>query len=403
MSKSLRSLLKQRDFTLLLAGQFVSKLGSGINGIGLTLYVMKFENPILGLGTLMLLLHIPWLMFGPLAGTLADRYSKKSIIIMCDILRGIFGILLFYSNSLVGFYAIVLLITTLDVLFSPAVGSFLPFIVAKDELEEANSVYSASGEVARLIGPALGGTLVALLGTSSVFLINGISYILSGISETFICDKGISASQREKQSTLDDITEGIQYTKHHKRMGFIIIFFAFDSVALGGVPIAYLNFIRHDLMTSEALYGLFMTINGIGYLVGSLLVPRLQTTWTKLELMIKGTGVYGFFLVLFALFKFMPYNMLLFFLLGVVASLVNVSYSIFLQQEVAKDMIGRVYSLDMALSTITGMLSIILITLLGDRLSNTTLILLFAGITILISLYGQTKIEALEQETEDNS
>ncbi len=397
MSKSLRSLLKQRDFALLLVGQFVSKLGSGINGIGLTIYVMKFDNPIMGLGTLMLLLHIPWIVFGPFAGTLADRYSKKSIIILCDILRGVLGIFLFYSDSLMAFYIIVLLITTLDVLFSPAIGSFLPFIVAKDKLEEANSVYSASGEVAHLIGPALGGTLVALLGTSSVFLINGISYVLSGISETFICNKGISASQREKQSTLTDIKKGIRYAKHHKRMGFVIVFFALDAAAFGGLPIAYLNFIRHDLMASETIYGLFMTISGIGNLVGSLLVPILQKKWTGLELMIKGTGAYGLIFVLFVLYRFIPYNMLLFFFKGVVASFINVSYSIFLQQEVAKDMIGRVYSLDMALSTITSTLSIILVTFLGKHLSNTTLILLFAGLTILISLYGQTKIKSLEQ------
>jgi MFS family permease len=139
-------------------------MGSAINTIGLSLCVLKFDNPVLGMGTLSLLLTIPWIIFGPIAGVFADRYSKKQTIIVCDIIRGLLSLELFFTQDIVLFYLIVFLMTIFDVIFSPAISGFLPFVVEKDELESANSIYSGSGQLAYLIGPAIGGILVAVFG-----------------------------------------------------------------------------------------------------------------------------------------------------------------------------------------------------------------------------------------------
>lgn len=394
MRKLLKHIVGKKDYTLLLLGQFISKLGSSINGIGLSLYVLRFENPIWGLGTLMLLLTIPWIILSPFAGIIADRYSKKTIIVLCDILRGILGIALFYTKELVIFYVIVFTLTALDVIFSPAISGFLPFIVGEKDIEEANSIYSASGQLAGLIGPALGGILVAMIGTSGVFLVNGISYILSGISEIFISSEGkvnIDKGKGIKTSVFNEIKEGILYAKENKKIGFVILFFAVASVAFGGLPILYLDYIQHNLGASEKLFGFFMTVSGLGTLLGALMLPKLPKRWSSFDIMVAGTGVYGFLFLLFVSWKFIPYNMLIFFLIGIFTSFINVSYGIFLQQNVEKELIGRVFSLDMTLSNITMLVSIITITFAGERYSNILQIIILALLMGFISIIGTLK------------
>lgn len=395
MESSLKNIIKNRDLVILVLGQFISKLGSGINGIGLTLYVLKFNNAILGLGLLAILLKIPWIILGPFAGIIADRHSKKYIIIFCDIARGILGILLFLSSNQFEFYLLVFLITLLDVLFAPSVNGILPFIVKKEEIKYATSMYASSGMVAFLIGPAIGGILVGLLDCKSVFLINGISYILSGISEAFIRNKGKVIKEKESKSPFIEIKEGIIYAKEHKNVGFIIIFFAFVSIALGALPIVYIKFIKNDLGASDWMYGFFNTINGLGILLGSFLIPKLLRRWSEINLMIKGTCIYGILFIVFVSLKIIPYNLAIFFLIGISISFINVSYDIFIQKEVEKEFIGRVFSLDITLSNVVMIISIIAVMLIGDTVSNTLMIFILSILLIIMSILGSLKFKKI--------
>src|SRR5699024_8438017 len=180
------------------------------------------------------------------------------------------------------------LLTILDVVFSPAISGFLPFIVVKEDLEKANSLYSGTGELANLIGPALGGGLVALLGVEGVFLINGISYIVSGISEIFIKNKGIDSEDRKEIKTegklFIDIRDVMGYIKEIKNIGFIILFFVIGSMAFGGVHILYLKFIEKNLMIYIEIYLLFMTLSCVSLLLGSFILPKLPKNWSSMDL-----------------------------------------------------------------------------------------------------------------------
>ncbi|MGL4742679.1 MAG: MFS transporter, partial [Sarcina sp.] len=214
MRKKINFIFTKRDFTLLFFGQFISTLGSGINMIGLSLYVLKFDNPILGMGTLSIIMVLPWAFLSPFMGVLADKFSKKKIMIWCDILRGFLGIALFFVNNIFVFYLITLGMSIMNVIFAPAASGFLPFILEEDELSQANSLYAGSGELAFLIGPAIGGVLVSLCGPGVVFMLNGISYIISGISEIFLSVDGYVKKDQEKKTIIfREIKEGYLYVK----------------------------------------------------------------------------------------------------------------------------------------------------------------------------------------------
>lgn len=389
MTNQLLSLLKNKDFLILFLGQFISKMGSAINTIGLSLCVLKFDNPVLGMGTLSLLLTIPWIIVGPIAGVFADRYSKKQTIIVCDIIRGLLSLALFFTQDIVLFYLIVFLMTIFDVIFSPAISGFLPFVVDKDELESANSIYSGSGQLAYLIGPAIGGILVASFGVTMVFVVNAISYILSGISEMFIVSNGyIKKEKDEKISAFLEMIQGFVYAKKHTTIVFIILFFAAASAVFGGFPILCSNYIVNELGASDQVYGIFMSIKSIGSMIGALLLPKALNRIKELPMMILGTGIYGGLFILFSAWRWIPYSVVIYFSIGFIVSFINVSYGIFLQKNVDKEYIGRVFSLDMSLSNLTMVISIVFVTFTGNFLGTQNLMIMYAVAVIFISLIG---------------
>lgn len=387
MIHQLLKFLKVKDFSILFIGQFISKLGSAINAVGLSLYVLKFDNPILGMGTLSLLLALPWIIFGPIAGVFADRYSKKQIIIVCDIIRGLLSLTLFFTKDIVLFYSIVFLMTIFDVIFSPAISSFLPFVVDKDNLDSANSIYSGSGELAYLTGPAIGGILVASFGVRVVFVLNSISYIVSGISEIFIVSSGYINKHEHKQvSTFTEMKQGFVYAKSHNEIVFIILFFASISAILGGLPILCSNYIVNEIGISDQIYGTFMSIKSIGSIIGALLLPKGLNRIKELPMIILSTVIYGVLFVLFSLCRGIPYYISIYFSIGFITSFINITYGIFIQKNVDKAYIGRVFSLDMSLSNLTMILSIMVVTFTGTIIGVQNLIIIYAIVIVCISL-----------------
>lgn len=384
MRKKINFIFNKRDFTLLFFGQFISTLGSGINMIGLSLYVLKFDNPILGMGLLSIMMVLPWAFLSPFMGVLADKFSKKKIMIWCDILRGVLGIALFFVNNIFVFYLITLAMSILNVVFAPAASGFLPFILEEDELSQANSLYAGSGELAFLIGPAIGGVLVSLCGPGVVFMLNGISYILSGISEIFLSVDGYVKKGDEKKITVfTEIKEGYLYAKKHVGIKFVILFFGVVSLSFGVFRILIPNYVVNQMGVSDSGYGIFVAISGVGSTVGALVVPKLLKWFSELELMVLGVIGYGSLYLIFIFSRYIPLGLLLYFFIGFSGVFMNVCYDIYLQKYADKEYIGRVFSLDMTLTNIATLIPMIIITSFGEYI-NDSFILIFSTIFMIL-------------------
>lgn len=356
-----------------------------MNTIAMSLFVLHLDAPTLGMGFLMLINTFPWVILAPYAGVFADRHSKRNIIVVCDLCRGITCILLFWSVNIWTFYGLALVLTIFDVIFSPTVNGYLPFVLEKNELAAGNSFFTGGGQVAILAGPALGGLLVAGIGIKSVFLLVGAAYILSGLSETFITERGLVAFDRlEQHHTISDMKAGFHYLMHNKIILFVIVFFAFVSVGFGAIPVLYSSIAKADLGLSDQLYGIFSTLSGIGAMAGAVILPFLLRKARETTVMVLGTGVYGFLYLLFALFLKVEISAVLVLLVGIEGALVNISYNVCLQRTVQKDMIGRVFGLDMSLSSATMTIGILLVTLLADQVGRRLMLIILAVFTMFI-------------------
>lgn len=368
-------LLKNRSFALLYLGQMVSNLGSGINYMGITLYTLSLDGGLTNIAFLLMMLKLPSVVFGPIAGVLADRANRKVLIIFSDFARGIVGIGLFLNTNVIVFYLLIFVMALFDVLFAPSISGMIPEIVEKDEIGEANAVFAGSRQLTNLFGPVLGGFLVTFFGIKTIFILNGLSFILSGMSELFIAYQ----SKKEKislkgfaETYKSDIKEGLVYIRDHSEVKFVIIFFSIASITFGALPILYVDYINHVLKVSPNIYGMFMSLNSLGLILGSFATAFLLKRFKAYQVMIVGVGVYGLLFFIFSSVTYLPLSMGIFFIIGCLIACIDVTYGIYLQSTVDNDKIGRVYSIDMALSNLLIVGVSMVMSMLGHVL-NTTL------------------------------
>jgi len=381
--------LKNRNFALVFFGQWVSNIGSSINFIAITWLTLMLSDAVLSLGILLVLLKIPSIIIGPFAGVIADKYNKKNIIIISDIVRGLLSLLMmFYSNSINMIFLLMLIQTVIDVFFSPAIRSILPQIVDKDELMIANSMSATSSQISRLIGPAIGGVLIGLIGVKLIFLLNGISFLFSALTELFISYKHILEEKNEelKNTFKEDFNDGLKYIMSHNLIKFVIIFFAVGSIPFGAIHVlnlAYLNKILN--LTSEA-YGLVMTFYSLGVIIGSITISKINEKFTEIQMMVLGLGFFGIFYILFSIVNFLPVLILMFGICGISSAILNISYGVYLQKYIEPSKLGRVFSIDIALGNTILLIASGLAGIFADYIGIRELMLYCAVLIIIQSI-----------------
>jgi len=184
-------LVKQRDFSLLIFGKLVSSIGSQMQSFALSLYVLSITGSATKFASVLAITIIPKLILGPIAGVFADWFDKKKMMVGLDILSGIIiGIFVLIYRITGGLdmthiYILSIALSLIGVIFQPVTSSILPSIIKKEELVDGNGLSSFVMDLGNLLSPALAGILMGAYGLYVILIINSISFILSGISESF--------------------------------------------------------------------------------------------------------------------------------------------------------------------------------------------------------------------------
>jgi MFS family permease len=153
--------LWNRNFFLLWQGQFVSQLGNQAFSIAMIFWIKHQTGSASLMGLLMMLIHLPVVILGPVAGTIADSYSRRTIIIACDVLAGIpvliLALLLFFAPHQTSLILVLMLIVGLllgavRTFFNPAITAAIPDIVPKEKIAAANSLNQSSVQISTIIG-----------------------------------------------------------------------------------------------------------------------------------------------------------------------------------------------------------------------------------------------------------
>lgn len=288
--------LRIRNYRLYAAGGVVSNVGTWMQRVAQDWLVLQLShNDGVALGITTGLQFLPMLLFGPLGGMLADRYSKRRLLVVTQAFMGAVGAVLGVLDitGVVQVWHVFVLAFLLGVgtaVDNPARQSFVIEMVGHDDLANAVGLNSASFNLGRVIGPALAGFLIVLVGTGPVFLINAVSFgaVILALQKMTAAD--LQPSPRAGRGP-GQVLEGLRYVRSRPDLMLImtVVFF---------VGTFGLNFqMTTALMATEVFgkgagqYGLLGSIMAIGSLSGALLSARRGRP--RLRLLILAAVAFG--------------------------------------------------------------------------------------------------------------
>jgi MFS family permease len=299
-------------------------------------------------------------------GVFADRFDRKKIIVTLDLMSGIaVGItaIVFKLNgalTLPYIYGLVILLSLISLLFSPAMGAIIPSIIKEEELLEANSIKSVINSMGSIIAPILAGFIFGLYGMFIVLVINSISFILSAFSEMFINvpKNKVEHSELSVKEFMKDFTTGLKFTASKKSILAIIFVGLIANFALS--PLCNVGFpyiIKNVLKCSDFQYGIFQGILLSGMLIGPFICTSFLKNVSFKKIITINTAIVGIIIGIVAvvvsplygnLFEtsFIPYVTLtlLTVLIAILMSIINIFMGTMFQKEVPLEMMGRVGS-----------------------------------------------------------
>jgi MFS family permease len=179
-------LLTTRNFGLLFSGQVVSQIGDSMNKVALLWFVYELTGSAFKMTVIGLLQTIPPLIFGPLIGVYLDRMKKKPVMIWVDLIRTglVMLVPLLYAMealTLERLYLLVFMTSIVSTVFGPALASAVPLLVPRARLTSANALIQGTNNIGLLIGPAVGGMSIALIGAPNVLCLNAVTFLVSAL------------------------------------------------------------------------------------------------------------------------------------------------------------------------------------------------------------------------------
>jgi predicted MFS family arabinose efflux permease len=280
-AKRLRHIAINRSFALLWSGQSISEIGSRITRDGLPIVaVLTLGATPFQMSWLAALGSLPILFVGLFAGALVDQLSRRLVMIVTDIGRtiilatipiaAILGVLGFIQLAVV-----TILAGTLTIFFEAAYRSYLPSLVPAEKIIHANSKLGTSESIAEIIGPSLTGIFVQTITAPIAITFDALSFLWSAGCISQIRTRELQSKPVTKVDIWSDIRAGWKVTFADPLLRSLALSNSTMSLFHGAFFAFYQLYVMRELHISPAIYGLLVTMGGIGALVGALLTPHV--------------------------------------------------------------------------------------------------------------------------------
>jgi len=375
-----KNVFRNKNFTLGFLGALVSNVGSLFYSFAVSFYILKItDNNALIQGLYLAVGGAVFCVVTLFGGAIGDRFNKAKIMYICDYIKGaviiVFTILLMTvitsaTAKVAALFVVTIIGNAIGGIFTPASSALLPQIVEEDMYQQAQSYYSIMSSFQSIVGVILAGILYTLVPINTLFLIVGVCYILSGISEMFIKYESAYEKRDEKltvKAVLSDIKEGFKYVVSMKAILALILcilfvnfFFSpvFDNFApyFVATDIANSDYMFKEHIAPEMWSSFFSVAIGIGSLIMGIIMSNAEQKekfsgtirWSMVAItvviglipaayILYTGGVVGINVVLAA-------TIIVLLALGMLLVLINVSTSTLTMKIVDKDKMGKVTS-----------------------------------------------------------
>jgi predicted MFS family arabinose efflux permease len=336
-----------RDFRLLWAGACTSSIGTWMQEIAQNWLVLEITNSPFLLGLDAFLGDIPIFLFSLVGGVIADRMDRRKLLMFSQVVQMTSAITLsiLIATHKIQIWHILLssfIVGTGQAFGGPAYSALVPSLVEKEDLPNAIALNSIQFNLARVIGPVLGGLALKYVGAAWCFGLNALSFVAVMIS---LIRLHINFNPpRTGDSIMTGMKQGISFIRKQGAMETLILI-AFCMTALAIPMITFLPVFAKDVFhKNELTYTLFLVTSGLGSITGALTVAALGNIANKgrvaLAMLIAlGAGITGF-----SLSKWVPLSCVLLFFSGAVLMCAFAMISSLVQLITPNDLRGRVMS-----------------------------------------------------------
>ena len=297
-------LIQTRDFGLLWWGQVTSQIGEGLNKVALLWFVYELTGSAMMIATVGLIQTVPPLFFGPIIGVYLDRLRKKPVMIWIDLIRTVLTLLIpaLYGLghlSLEGLFVLIFLTSMVSTVFGPALVSAVPSMVRRNELVSANALIQGTNNIGSLLGPAVSGILIALIGAQHVLYVNAATFFISALCLMPIRSNETrpqSETLTQPESLVSDLSVGFRFVFGNRSTVFLLVIItALFNLGASAFVFVLPVYATEALRVGPVQLGWLWSALGAGMLGASSWLAWRQKTdvQSRMQILVGGTTVGG--------------------------------------------------------------------------------------------------------------
>jgi len=404
----MRQLLRNRNFTLLWLAQIISKLGDILYNVGIMVTVFQRTGSALQTVGVMIATSLPAFLLGPIAGVLVDRYPRKQVMMLMDLVRaalvGILLLLVIDDRMTIGaIYAVVAGLAVASTFFQPARLAILPSLIRKEELVQANSLVMTTNQATYAVGYALGGILVLTIPFQTLIAIDLASFLLAALAVALLVVPARAAVDQRPGAGWTplhrSVIQGLSYLRRHPLARPLITMEILEHFPHAiWASALMLVFTEKALNAGPEFWGFQSSIFYGGQLAGAMTAALIARRLARHPgLAIFGNAfLFSLLTISYAISPSLTFTLALCFFFGPTSAMRDVVQDSLLQAHVDSNVMGRVYATRNMFANLTYMLAGVAFAWLADY-GNARWVYLIGGLMYLATAFYAVSSPAIRR------
>ena len=387
------SLLRNRSFLLVWGGQSISILGSQMSYIALFWWVYESTESSAALASVAIVSAITRFLAGPLAGMFIDRVDRRRLMLTMNVVNaltmaGVGSLLYLGQLQLWHVYVSSVIAAGATLVHRSALLASIPNLVSKEQLTQANSVDQIAYSTSSILGPALGGVLVDLLGSGPTMWVDALTFLIAAVSLAFVWFASPRvAGEAGLRKTLSTAVSGFRFLFSRRSLLCMVALYGITNFMLAPTSVLF-PIMAHDVLMAGAQgLGFLTSAVSIGMLLGGAFTWLLKRVKRHGAAILLGFAVLGTALALFGMTRSLPLAVIALGVVGFAAAVLNVFESVILQTRTPDEMRGRAFA---AVNALTQSLRPLSLAVAGGLLLvlSAPVVLIGCGVAVALSGLG---------------
>jgi MFS family permease len=292
-SASYRELFAHRDYLRLWSGQIISYSGDALTRVALPLYVFQITGDAAALGGMFAIQQLPWILIGPYAGVLADRWNRKRLLIAAIFLEALAIAMISIVSIVWPVFVLAFIAAAAQVMQSSTRSAATPDIVGPHLYPRATAVSVTTVQFIDTIGAALAGLVIAFIGLRAALLLDGLTFALNALLVATVHFPQRQSGDGKSVRLLDDLKSGSQFIWTNASLKFLVLVMVLRGLTIMGIGPLFPVVIQEDLGGGAIEFGMLSAVTSLGFILASFGSIRLERYLTPYRILILGSALAG--------------------------------------------------------------------------------------------------------------